>query len=212
MMSPTDRIERQLRDYYEAEATARSRPEPGPRRRAIREEFAGRLVAEGRRSVLDLGAGPGGDHEPFTAAGVAYRGIDLAVENGVLAASLGRIVVPASLFDLPFATESFAAGWSMSTLQHVPDERIDDALAEFARVIEPGAPVTIGLWGGRDEIIESESSTSGIQLPRHFTLRTHDRIAAILQGHLDVERTETFPAGPSDWEYHVATATRPLRR
>ena len=53
-----------------------------------------------------------------------------------------QTVVPASLFSLPFPDSTFSAGWSMSTFQHVPDERIDEALAEFVRVLVPGAPVT----------------------------------------------------------------------
>lgn len=97
----------------------------------------------------------------------------------------------------------------MSTLQHVPDHRIDEALAEFVRILRPGAPVTIGLWGGRDEVIDSTTSTTGLHLPRHFTLRTHDRIRAILGRHLAIRADETFPSGPSDWEYHVSFGSTP---
>jgi len=204
-----DPIEQQLRAYYEAEAAAALRPAHGARREAICQAFATRLVDEGCRSVLDLGAGPASDHAPFVAAAIAYTGVDLAIGNAALAADLGQTVVPASLFHLPFASASFAAGWSMSTLQHVPDDRIDAALVEFVRVLEPGAPVTVGLWGGRDETVESTWSTSGLALRRHFTLRAHDRIRAILHRHLDVETDETFRVEPSDWEYFVATARVP---
>lgn len=156
--------------------------------------------------MVDVGAGPASDHAPFAAVGIGYCGADLAVENAVVAAELARTVVPASLFNLPFKTATFPAGWSMSTFQHVPDHQIDAALAEFVRVLEPGAPVTIGLWGGRDEVIESTSSATGLGLPRHFTLRTHDHIRSILNRHLVVESDDTFAAGASNWEYHVSTA------
>ena len=204
-----DGIEQQLRSYYEAEADRRLRPIHGERRHDICASFARSLGAEGRASVLDVGAGPASDHASFVASGLGYVGVDLAIGNAVLAAELGQTVVPASLFDLPFADSTFSAGWSMSTFQHVPDERIDEALAEFVRVLEPGAPVTIGLWGGRDEIVDSTSSTSGLQLPRHFTLRTHDRIRSILRRHLVIEREETSAVGPSDREYHVASGSTP---
>lgn len=204
-----DGIEQQLRSYYEAEADRRLRPTHGERRHDICETFARSLAADGRDSVLDVGAGPASDHGPFAASGISCIGVDLAVGNAMLAAESGQTVVPASLFDLPFPGSTFSAGWSMSTFQHVPDERIDEALAEFVRVLEPGAPVTIGLWGGRDEIIDSTSSASGLHLPRHFTLRTHDRIRSILRRHLVIEREETFASGSSDWEYHVATGSTP---
>lgn len=201
-----DRIEKELRVYYEAEAEAGLRPAHGDRRRLICESFASRVANEGRRTVLDVGAGPASDHAAFAVFGIGYFGVDLAVANGVIAAEIGQVVVPASLFNLPFGGATFSSGWSMSTFQHVPDPDIDAALDEFTRVLVPGAPVTIGLWGGRDEIIESVSSTTGLGLPRHFTLRTHDRIRSILSRHLVVESDEVFAAGPSDWEYHVATA------
>lgn len=201
-----DPVEEQLRAYYEAEALARLRPEHGQRRRLICERFASRLKEERRRRVVDVGAGPASDSAPFVAMGIGYFGADLATGNAVVAAELGQTVVPASLFNLPFKSATFPAGWSMSTFQHVPDHQIDAAMAEFVRVLEPGAQVTIGLWGGRDEVIESTSSTTGVALPRHFTLRTHDHIRSILNRHLVVESDDTFAAGPSNWEYHVSTA------
>lgn len=204
-----DPLDVQLQTYYEAEAARRVRPVHGERRLAICEAFAKAVAAQDRHTVLDVGSGPASDHGPFRAHGIGYVGVDLAVGNGLIAAESGQIVVPASLFDLPFPTASFASGWSMSTFQHIPDDRIDDALAEFSRVLEPGAPVTIGVWGGRDEVIDSESSTTGIALPRRFVMRSHERIRAIHVRHFDVVSDDTFAAGSSDWEYHVATLRTP---
>jgi hypothetical protein len=34
----------------------------------------------------------------------------------------------------------------------------------------------------------------------------HDRIRSILRRHVVIDHEETFAAGPSDWEYHVAQA------
>ncbi|MFK8022581.1 MAG: methyltransferase domain-containing protein [Ilumatobacter sp.] len=206
-----DPIEQRLRRYYEAEAEQRLRPAHGDRRTRICRGFATLVASEARRSVVDIGSGPASDLEPFREHGVDYVGADLALGNARLAAADDAAVVPATLFALPFRDDAFPAGWSMSAFQHVPDHRIDEALAEFVRVLEPGAPVTIGLWGGRDEVIESSYATSGIQMHRHFTLRTHERIRAILAQHMVVGDEETFPAGPSDWRYHVASARTPLR-
>lgn len=199
-----DRIESELRRYYEAEAEAGLRPAPAEWRQRLCERFASDVGSAGCSVVLDIGSGPGTDHAPFEAVGVGYVGVDLAVGNGRVAVDRRFAVVPGSLFELPFATGSFRAGWSMSALQHVPDDRIDDALVEMARVFEPGAPLMIGLWGGRDEVIESDSAWSEVALPRHFTLRSHERIQTILSRHLRVESYESFPAGWVDWEYHVA--------
>ena len=206
----TDRIETELRAYYEVEAAERRRPKPGDERTAWCSSYAKQLAADGITQVLDVGCGPGIDHRHFSSEGVSCIGVDLAVGNAVVAAAAGSTVVPGSLFALPFGDHSLPAAWSMSTLQHVPDDRIDEALAELVRVLVPDAPVTIGVWGGRDEVIEPATSGTGIQLPRHFTLRSHDRIRSILRRRLVIERDEvSAPVAPSDWEYHLATARTP---
>lgn len=207
-----DRLERELKEYYEAEAVGRLRPGHGVRRREVCEQFARELALDDRRRVVDVGAGPAADHAPFVEQGIAYVGVDLSIGNSSLAAERGQIVVPASLFQLPFADGTFAAGWTMSTLQHVPDNRMDEALAEFVRVLEPDSPCVVGLWSGADEIVRSPSSTTGIELPREFTLRSHERIRSVLARHLVIRSDETFPPDAAGWEYHLARGRTPPPR
>jgi len=204
-----DRIETQLRTYYEAEAEGRLRPEHGQRRQRLAADAADRWSSAGVGLMLDVGSGPASDHRQFAAAGVRYVGADLALGNARLAAELDQPVVPSTLFELPFPDGVFDAGWSMSTLQHVPDERIDEALFEFVRVLRHGGPVVMGLWGGHDEVIESNRATSGLTLDRHFTLRTHDRITEIIGRHVRIDHEEVWPPNEGGWEYHVAHGTTP---
>lgn len=205
-----DRIEAQLREYYEAEAERRLRPAHSERRRKLAATTASRWSADGIRQVVDVGSGPASDHRVFVDAGIRYVGADLAIGNARIAGELQQIVVPATLFALPFVDGAFESGWSMSTFQHVPDDRIDEAFTEFVRVISPGAPVAIGLWGGRDEVIESSWASSGLTLDRHYELRTHERITAIASRHLRIDYEEIWTqVGVSDWEYHVVTGSTP---
>lgn len=197
-------IERQLREYYEAEAAGRLRPRHGGRRDEFRSWFVDRLVGEGASTVVDVGAGPAVDGEAFVARRLRYVGVDLAVGNALLARERGLELVPASLFELPFAAASFDAGWSMSTLQHVPDDRFDAAVAEIVRVMRPGAPIGLGIWGGQELVVTSERSDSGLELPRHFTLRTHGRTRAMLARHGEIESFESFAPETSEWEYELA--------
>lgn len=207
-MSGLDDGERQLKAYYEAEAASRCRPMHGDRRRRAGERFAERLSAESRDLVIDVGAGPAIDHGTFTARGVGYVGVDLAVGNAVVAAELGAVVVPGTLFRLPFADAAFPAGWSMSALQHIGDDRIDEALVELVRVLRPGAPVGLGVWAGADEILTPPSSRTGIELPRRFVLRRPPRFRQIVERHFDVE-SEEIVAGSDDRDYHLLWIRRP---
>ncbi len=200
----------QLRNYYEVEAAGRLRPVHGDRRRRVRETFVELVTEEGRRSIVDVGAGPAVDGSAFVDAGLTYVGVDLAVGNAVIAAERGLGLVPASLFELPFRTATFDCGWSMSTLQHVPDARFHEAMREIVRVLRPGAPLGLGLWGGHERVLESTGASSGLTLPRHFTLRSHERTTAMLSEHGTVERFDTFPDGDSDWEYQVVVLRTPI--
>jgi SAM-dependent methyltransferase len=105
---------------------------------------------EGRRSVLDVGAGPASDAERFIQAGIGYTGIDLAVANSVLASEAVVTVIAASLFDLPFPDAAFEAAWSMSTMMHVPTVEVDMAMRSICRVLAPGAPLMIEQWEVQD--------------------------------------------------------------
>ena len=197
-----DRVRADLARFYEDEATNRRRRGALGWRVEWLDEFAARIVAEGCRSVLDIGAGPATDARPFLDAGVEYTGIDLAVANGLLAAEAGATVIAASLFDLPFPDATFESGWSMSTLMHVPTDEVDTAMRAICSALVSGAPLMIGQWGGSLGDIDSEHTVPG--LPRLFSLRTADHNRELLERHGTIERWEVRDIGPDSWEYHAA--------
>ena len=193
--------ERDLSDYYEREAAAGARAAMGPRGRRddLRSAFVDLLVREGRVSVVEVGSGPGTDAASFIDAGVRYAGFDLAVGNARYAHARGLAIVPGSLFAPPFRPDAFDAGWTMSTLLHVPDDRFDEALAATTSLLRPGAPLAIGLWGGRDR--EFVNDTDHLDPPRFFSHRSDDRAQAMLRAHGTVESFEAWPTEIDGWNY-----------
>lgn len=197
-----NQIQAELARFYEEEAHLRRRGPAQGRRVEWLERFVALLVSEERRSVIDIGAGPGTDGAAFVAVGCTYVGLDLAQANGVLALERNLCVIVGSLFDLPVVDASFDAVWSMSTLMHVPDADVDRALESICRVARPGAPVMIGQWGGSLGAVYSEGEPSGMR--RLFDLRTVDRNRALLEAHGSIEQWEVWDTGPGGWEYHAA--------
>lgn len=104
---------------------------------------------------------------------------------------------------MPFPPRSFDAGWTMSTLVHVPDDQLGAALDAIAVRLVDGAPLAVGLWGGRDHQGHSDRDT--IQPPRFFSARSHERARVMLSRVGRLERFDTW-AGPgsTDWEYQWA--------
>ncbi len=202
-----DRVRADLARYYEHEATNRRRGRPSGFRVEWLAEFTEMIVAEGRRTVLDVGAGPATDAASFLEAGIVYTGVDLAVANGVLAAQAGATTIAASLFDLPFRAATFDSGWSMSTLMHVPTKEVDGAMQAICRTLVPGAPLMIGQWGGSLGDVDSDHTVPG--LPRLFSLRTAIHNRELLSRHGTIERWEVRDVGPDGWEYHAALVRMP---
>ena len=180
----------------------------GAERTRRRDEFSRLLVVERRSSLLEIGTGPGRDAVAFMAVGVAVTGVDLSAEPVRLARGVGVDALQASVLDLPFSAGSFAAAWSMSTLLHVPNVDFDAAMSEIVRVVRPGAPIAVGLWGGPDSEGPNEHDT--IQPPRFFSTRSDERIRAMLGEHGQVERFDTWSeAGTEGLHYQfVVLRTR----
>ncbi|MGB0112081.1 MAG: class I SAM-dependent methyltransferase [Ilumatobacteraceae bacterium] len=201
-------MEDDLTAYYDAEARAGTRVDPRGFRVELQEQFAASVRAEARVRIIDVGAGPGVDTALWAADGFDVTGVDLGVENCFAAARRGLQAVPASLYELPFASGSFDALWTMSTFVHVPHDRFDDAIGEMLRVLRPGAPLGIGTWGGRD--FEGVPEFGEFRPYRFFSLADHERWRAMLGAHGDLERFETFPpTDPSGWEYQFAVLRSP---
>ena len=162
----------------------------GAERARRRDEFAQLLVDERRPSLLEIGTGPGRDAVAFASAGIAVTGVDLSAEHVRIATGVGVDALQASVLDLPFAARSFDAAWSMSTLLHVPNVDFDAAMSEIVRVVRPGAPIAVGLWGGPDSEGPNERDT--IRPPRFFSIRSDERVRAMLGGHGQFERFDTW--------------------
>lgn len=104
----------------------------------IDEEVAGFAASLGDKArIVDAGAGEC-RHAPFFAR-QRYVGVDLGVGDAHW--DYGKLDVVADLTRLPFAADSFDAGLSVVTLEHVRDPRL--VLGEMARVLRPGGRVLL---------------------------------------------------------------------
>lgn len=200
-MSDSDVVVADLRSYYEREAALDLRRSRTGIRVEIRTEFVELLRNEGRSRLLELGCGPGHDAAAFLEAGIATIGLDLAVGNAKLGADRGVQIVAGSIAATPFHEDSFDAGWSMSTLMHVPEPEVEAVVAHMVRPLRAGAPLMVGLWGG-----ERRDETDTTHLPgerRLFSLRPFERNAELLSAAGSIETREIRGTSPEGWDYHT---------
>lgn len=198
-MGPTVRDD--LRAYYEEEAHRGTRTRAKGFRVGLRADFLDLLRAEGRRSVVDFGAGPGiVDGPAFGEAAVRYVGLDLAHHNARVAAAGGVTVVQGSIAEPPFAPAAFEAAWSMSTLMHLPEAEVPSAVSAMAASLVPGAPFLIGLWGGEGQEVIDEAIVGHRRL---FELRSFEHNRRLLAPGGSIEWEETREAGTDGWHYQL---------
>lgn len=193
-MADSDGLLADLARYYDQDAASRSTRPLAAGRVAHRDGFIDRLRAEGRRSVIEIGTGPGRDAVAFLAAGFEVAGVDLSPVHVELARGAGVDARVAAAQALPFADASFDALWSMSVLMHLPDPELDAALAEFSRVLRPGGLAAFGTWGG--DGTEGVNPDDTIDPPRYFNWRTDAGFVAAVARHA---RVEAFEAWRVDW-------------
>ncbi|GAA1570343.1 MULTISPECIES: class I SAM-dependent methyltransferase [Kribbella] len=184
--------ERDLVAYYTGELHARVDRELAEPRVSRRTAYLDQLQGEGRRTVLEIGCGPGRDGEAIAAAGLDYTGVDLSPASVEACRASGLRAEVASVLELPFEDSTFDAGWTMSTLLHVADEDLDQALQEIVRVLRPGAPLAIGLWGDANGSEQTWEDGTGYGPARFFSIRSDDGLRSVLARYGEVEQWATW--------------------
>jgi SAM-dependent methyltransferase len=190
---------------YDNDAEARDARLLPDERNRLREQFVDLLAAEGRDRLVEFGAGAGQDAVELMAAGLEVVAMDLSPENVERCRARGIDAHVGDFYALDLPDDAFEAGWAMSTLLHVPDADIDRVLAEYARVLEPGAPLAIGLWGGGDW--EGVFETDWTDPPRFFSWRSDARLQKLLGRHFTVEQFQTLMH--REWDHYQWCILRP---
>jgi SAM-dependent methyltransferase len=170
--------------FYDAQASEREQRGLRESRADLRSRFLQRLRDEERSTLIDLGAGPGHDAVAFSGAGIQVTAIDLSTQHVALCRAKGIDARVGDFYALDLSAGSFQAGWAMSSLLHVPNRDLDAVVGQIIRVLCPGAPLAIGLWGGidREGIWEDD-----IAAPRRFfSLRSDDHLRALLSRHFEI--------------------------
>lgn len=119
------------------------------------EPFAARLVAGDR--LIDLGCGAGRDLKAFADRGFVPIGLDVSFGLAKIAGEYSaQPVVVGDLRQLPFASNSFSAGWASASLLHLNRDDVGLALGEIRRVLKPGGLLFSSVKHGRGERADAQ--------------------------------------------------------
>lgn len=196
-----------LRQAYDGGAAERDTHVKEPFKVAERAAFEARLRAEGRRSLLELGAGTGQDSLFFIEQGYAVVAIDLSPEMVRRSREKGVDARVADFLDPGVPEESFDAAYAVNSLLHVPDADLPAVLARVRGVLRPGGLFFLGVWGGRRHA--GPLPTDAHDPPRFFAWRTDAELLAHVRPLFEV--VDFHVVAPGGLTFQSLTLRRPHR-
>lgn len=143
---------------------------------ALRREFLELLHAEGRRTLLEIGAGTGPYGLFFQENGLEVICTDLSPAMVAAMRAKGLDARVMDFNDLAFPAETFDAVFAMNCLLHVPHAAFGEALASVRRVLKPGGVFFLGQYGGHDE--EAVYADDHYEPKRFFAFWNDEQIQA----------------------------------
>src|SRR5262245_12300615 len=120
-MDPTyDNVTATLRAAYDRHADERERNTPETLKQTERQELLPMLQAEQRRTMLEIGSGPGKDGLFFQEHGLDVTCTDLSPAMVELCRQKGLRAYVRDFLDLGFSPASFDAVYALNCLLHLP--------------------------------------------------------------------------------------------
>ena len=163
--------------------------------------FAAKLADRGIVRSLELGSGTGQLAAHLTRHGIDVTAVDLSPANVAATQARGIEAHVADFGDLPFPDESFPAAFAMNTLLHVPHDELPLVYREIRRVLEPGSPLLVVVWGGRRHSGRFEHEW--LDPPRYFNLYPDDEIIALDKPGFALQTFSTIDTEESDLHAQV---------
>lgn len=193
-------LRRDLQRAYDTRAAEREGRTLADWKQAQRADFLSRLRFEGRRRLLEIGAGPGHDSAYFLDQGLLVTSIDLSAEMARRCALKGLNAAVMDSAALAFRPGVFAAAYSMNCLLHLPKRELPAALAGIARVLEPGALFYLGVYGGIER--EGTWAEDVYEPKRLFSFYEDAHLQAVVGQVFAVEAFTPVPIGDPDARVH----------
>lgn len=146
-------IKKQIIAAYDKDA--KRRKDPKYKRDAwkeeVRDHFIDLLLAEKKRSVLELGSGPGYDSKVFKERGFDVLATDIS--KGMVSAckAEGLNAKELDVYEINTLPQKYDAIFAMNLFLHIPRVEISEVLKRVAEQLNPDGILFWGTYGGKDE-------------------------------------------------------------
>jgi len=200
----TNNFRDNLRKSYDANAQRRDSGKPQDWKIAERAAFLSLLQQEGKKSLLEIGAGHGRDSKFFQDQGLEVVCIDLSPEMVNLCLKKDLTAYEMDMTDLRFPDSSFDAIFSLNSLLHLTRTEFPAVLKHISEILKPDGLFFLGLYGGYDfeGILEKDD-----YIPKRFySYYSDDRIQQIVNEVFEL-LSFTHPANDEDKQLRFQSMT-----
>jgi SAM-dependent methyltransferase len=201
-----DEVLPSLRTAYDAKVEERDAHEVEPWKEAERAGFLARLRDEGRRTMVDIGAGTGVHAAYFRDGGLDVTCVDLSPAMVERCRERGLPAFDQDVLHLDLPTR-FDAAFAMNSLLHTPPAALPRALERVRGVLGPDGAFYLGQYGG--VAFEGTWLDDGYDPPRYFSRLTDADLLEAAGNVFRVEELRTVDIGaPADFGHFQALLLR----
>lgn len=145
-----DDLTSRLIEAYERHAHERNNLKIHPFKETEKNKFLRYLQQEDKKTLLEIGCGPGHDAEFFQTNGFKVSAIDFAPTMVKLCQQRGISAMILNCYNLDQIQDTFDAVYSMNCLVHIPKCDFDHILTLIYNRMNHNGLLYLGLWGGDD--------------------------------------------------------------
>lgn len=184
-----------IKKYYNQEAGLRNSETVRTDWKAkVREQFCNVAKQEGKKTLLELGAGAGYDSQFFMGEGLSVIAVDLSGEMVKNCKAKGIEAYELDYYDLSSLNRRFDCVYAINTLLHVPKKELCHVLNEISNVLGDEGLFYMGVYGGDDtenEYIEDDVSDT----PRFFAFYSEAYLKSSLAQFFEILNFEQINVG-----------------
>ena len=185
-----------LRKTYDKYAQERESYAISDSKIELRSNFLSLLQKENKKTLLEIGAGPGRDSRFFQDQGLDVVCIDLSPAMVELCKQKGLTAYVMDMADIQFPANSFDAVYSMNSLLHLTKAEFPLVLRAVDRLLKPDGTVFIGIYGGLDH--EGVWEHDSYEPKRFFSFFTDEHLKQEITGVFDILSFESLRLRPDD--------------
>lgn len=188
-----------LRKAYDCKAEERDASSIQEWKIEERANFLSLLQKEGKRTLLEIGPGPGRDGKFFLEHGLQVACVDLSPEMIRLCQQKGLTAYVMDMTDMQFPDNSFDAVYTMNSLLHLTKTELPAVLRRISLILKPTGLFYMGVYGGYEfEGIEEEDKYDP---KRFYSYFSDNHLQGIVSEVFDVLSFKQILWGRTD-NYH----------